>query len=119
MVDGYSSKCRPYLQQFNALCECSGVEAGPAARSIDVALDSVMRLAAGFVEGAQVHPGGGVAVVQLHGTDVGLQSVHGLVLLLVQHPEDEGGEGWDMKREEGDREGEKGRSTERGDDEEG
>lgn len=49
-----------------------------------------MRLVAGLVQRAQVHPGSGVAVVQLHGADVRLQSVHGLVLLLVQHPEDRG-----------------------------
>lgn len=76
----------PYLQQFDALCECSSVEASLAARSIDVAFDSVVRLAAGFVEGAQVHPGSGVVVVQLNSTDVSLQRVHRLVLLLVEHP---------------------------------
>lgn len=81
-----SSKCWPYLQQFDALRECSSVEAGLAARSIDVAFDSVVRLAAGLVEGAQVHPGGGVVVVQLNSTNVSLQCVHRLVLLLVEHP---------------------------------
>lgn len=87
------SKCQPYLQQFDALCECSSVKAGLAACSIDVALDSVMRLAARFVEGAQIHPGSCVAVVQLNSTDVGLQCIHRLVLLLVEHPEDRGKEG--------------------------
>ena len=77
---------RAYLQQLDALCERGGVKAGPAARGVDVALDGVVRLAAGLVEGAQVHPGGGVAVVQLNGADVGLQRVHRLVLLLVEHP---------------------------------
>ena len=76
----------PYLQQLNALCERGGVEAGLAARGVDVALDGVVRLATGLVQRAQVHPGGGVAVVQLHSTDVGLQRIHGLVLLLVEHP---------------------------------
>lgn len=57
-----------------------------------------MRLVAGLVERAQIHPGGGVAVIQLHGTDVGLQSVHGLVLLLVQHPVEGGGQGWDERK---------------------
>lgn len=41
-----------------------------------------------------------MAVVQLHGADVGLQSVHGLVLLLVQHPEEErDGEGRGRREE--------------------
>ena len=71
--------------------ERGGVGAALAACGVDVALDGVVRLVAGLVERAQVHPGGGVAVVQLHGADVRLQSVHGLVLLLVQHPEGEGG----------------------------
>lgn len=75
-----------YLQQLDTLCECSSVEAGLAASSVDVALDSVVRLAAGFVESAQIHPGGGVAVVQLNSTDVSLQCIHRLVLLLVKHP---------------------------------
>lgn len=66
--------------------QCSGVGATLAARGVDVALDGVVRLVAGLVQRAQVHPGGGVAVVQLHGADVGLQGIHGLVLLLVQHP---------------------------------
>ncbi len=48
-----------------------------AARGVDVALDGVLRLVAGLVERAQVHPGRGVTVIQLHGTDVGLQRVHG------------------------------------------
>lgn len=52
-----------YLQQLDALCERGGVEAGLAARGVDVTLDGVVRLAAGFVEGAEVHPGGRVAVV--------------------------------------------------------
>lgn len=52
-----------YLQQLDALCERSGVEAGLAARGVDVTLDGVVRLATGFVEGAEVHPGGRVAVV--------------------------------------------------------
>lgn len=82
-----------YLQQFDALCEHGSVEAGLAARSIDVALDSIVRLPAGFIEGAEVHPGGCVAVVQLNGTDVGLQCIHRLVLLLVEHPEGRGNEG--------------------------
>lgn len=75
------------------MSECSSVEAGLAACSIDVAFNSVMRLAAGFVEGAQVHPGGRVVVVQLNSTDVGLQCVHRLVLLLVEHPAGKGKEG--------------------------
>lgn len=66
------------------------VGAAFAACGVDVALDGVLRLVARLVQRAQIHPGGGVAVVQLHGADVGLQSVHGLVLLLVQHPEEEG-----------------------------
>lgn len=94
LVEGCKqSKCQPYLQQFDTLCKCSSVKAGLAACSIDVALDSVMRLAAGFIEGAQVHPGSCVAVVQLNSTDVGLQCVHRLVLLLVEHSEDRGKEG--------------------------
>lgn len=84
------STCQPYLQQFDALCECNSVKAGLAACSIYVTLDSVMRLATGFVEGAEIHPGGRVAVVQLNSTDVGLQCVHRLVLLLVEHPEGRG-----------------------------
>lgn len=65
-----------------------GVGAALAACGVDVALDGVVRLVARLVKRAQVHPGGGVAVVQLHGADVGLQSIHGLVLLLVQYPEE-------------------------------
>ncbi len=65
-----------------------------------------------------------MAVVQLHGADVGLQSVHGLVLLLVQHPEEGGDEGWEARREEGAHGRQTGkeakvRGTERGSDEEG
>lgn len=70
--------------------QCGGVGAALAACGVDVALDGVVRLVARLVKRAQVHPGGGVAVVQLHGADVGLQSVHGLVLLLVQYPEEGG-----------------------------
>lgn len=76
----------PYLQQFNALRECRSVKAGFAACGIYVALDGVVVLATRLVESAEVHPGGRVAVVQLNGADVGLQRVHGLVLLLIQHP---------------------------------
>lgn len=79
--------------------ERRGVGAALAARGVDVALDGVVRLVAGLVQRAQVHPGGGVAVVQLHGADVGLQSVHGLVLLLVQHPGGGKGGGGKGKRE--------------------
>lgn len=68
------------------MCERSSVKAGFAACGIDVALDGVVVLATRLVEGAEVHPGGRVAVVQLNGADVGLQRVHGLVLLLVEHP---------------------------------
>lgn len=68
--------------------ERRGVGAAFAACGVDVALDGVVRLVAGLVQRAQVHPGSGVAVVQLHGADVRLQCVHGLVLLLVQHPEE-------------------------------
>lgn len=68
------------------MCERGRVKAGFAARGVDVALDGVVVLAARLVQSAQVHPGGRVAVVQLNGTDVGLQRVHGLVLLLVEHP---------------------------------
>lgn len=42
-----------------------------------------------------------MAVVQLHGADVGLQSVHGLVLLLVQHPEEGGGDDLRGERKKG------------------
>lgn len=80
----------PYLQEFDALCERRCVETGFAACSVDVALDSVVRLPTGFIEGAQVHPGSGVVVVQLNSTDVGLQRIHRLVLLLVEHPEGKG-----------------------------
>lgn len=76
-----------HLQTFDAVGQSSGVGAALAAGGVDVALDGVVGLVAGFVERAQIHPGGGVAVVQLHSADVGLQSVHGLVLLLVQHPD--------------------------------
>lgn len=41
----YRSISMPYLQQFNALCECSSVKAGFTACSIYVALDSIMMLA--------------------------------------------------------------------------
>lgn len=75
----------PHLQAFDALCERGGVGAGLAAHGVDVALDGIMRLAAGLVERAQVHPGSRMTVVQLHCTDVRLQSIHGLVLLLVQN----------------------------------
>lgn len=82
-----------HLQAFDAVGQRGGVCAALAACGVDVALDGVVRLVAGLVQRAQVHPGGGVAVVQLHGANVGLQCVHGLVLLLVQHPEGAGGEG--------------------------
>lgn len=68
----------------------SGVGAALAACGVDVTLDGVVRLVAGLVQRAQVHPGGGMAVVQLYGADVCLQSIHGLVLLLVQNPEEVG-----------------------------
>lgn len=80
----------PYLQQFNALCECSSVKAGFTACSIYVALDSIMMLATWLVESSKIHPGGRVAVVQLNSTDVGLQGVHGLVLLLIENPDSKG-----------------------------
>lgn len=76
-----------HLQTLDAVRQSGGVGAALAARGVDVALDGVVWLVAGLVERAQVHPGRRVAVVQLHGADVGLQSVHGLVLLLVQHPD--------------------------------
>lgn len=87
-----------YLQQLNAVCEGGDVSAGLAAGGVDVTLDGVVRLPAGFIESAQVHPGGCVAVVQLHCTNVGLQCIHRLVLLLVQHTRGE---------REGERESEK------------
>lgn len=76
-----------YLQQFNALRECDCVEAAPAVRGIDVALNGIVGLTAGLVQSAQVHPGSSVTVVQLNGTDIGLQCIHRLVLLLVENPE--------------------------------
>lgn len=45
-----------------------------------------MQLTARLIQSTQVHPGGGVAMVQLNGTYIGLQSIHRLVLLLVKHP---------------------------------
>ena len=77
-----------HLEAFDAMGQCSGVGAALAACGVDVTLDGVVRLVAGLVQRAQVHPGGGMAVVQLYGADVGLQSIHGLVLLLVQNPEE-------------------------------
>lgn len=74
-----------YLQVLDAGRQRSGVGAGFAARGVDVALDGVLRLVAGLVERAQIHPGRGVTVIQLHGADVRLQRVHGLILLLIQH----------------------------------
>lgn len=62
--------CKQYLQQFYALCKCSSVNAGLAACSIYVALDSIMWLSARFIEGAQIHPGSCVAMVQLNSTYV-------------------------------------------------
>lgn len=104
--------CIPaYLQQLNAVCEDSGVGAGLAARGVDVTLDGVVRLPAGFIERAQVHPGGCVTVVQLHCTNVGLQCIHRLVLLLVQHTRGER-EGKREVEREGKREGEKVRKNE-------
>ncbi len=77
--------CGSHLQVFDAGRQRRRVAAVFAARGVDVALDGVLRLVAGLVERAQVHPGRGVTVIQLHGTDVGLQRVHGLILLLIQH----------------------------------
>lgn len=76
---------QPHLQEFDALSQCSGVQTGPAACGIDVTLHGVVQLATGLVKGAQVHPGGGVVMIKLNGADVGLKSVHRLVLLLVEH----------------------------------
>lgn len=83
--------------------QSGGVGAALAAGGVDVALDGVVGLVAGLVQRAQVHPGSSVAVVQLHSADVGLQSVHGLVLLLVQHPDGIGtvpgiGKRWKTRR---------------------
>lgn len=54
-------------------------------RGIHVARKGVPGLTAALVQDAQVRPGGLVCLVQLYGADVGLQRVHRLVLLLVQH----------------------------------
>lgn len=78
--------CPSYLQIFDAGSDRCVVAAAFAACGIDVALDGILRLTAGLVEGAKVHPGCSMTMVQLHSTDVCLKSIHGLILLLIQHP---------------------------------
>lgn len=55
--------------------------------------ERVARLIARLVQNAQIRPGGPVGFVQLHGTDVRLQCVHRLVLLLVENSAGNGGDG--------------------------
>lgn len=86
--DNFMRKHCFYLEAFNASSQSWDVTAGLAARGIDVALDGILRLVAGLVECAQVHPGSRMAVVQLHCTNICLQCIHRLVLLLIQHTGD-------------------------------
>jgi len=64
----------PVWHTFSSLC------------GVDVACEGVLGLTARLVQQAEVGPGGRVGLVQLDGTDVRLQRVKRLVLLLVQHP---------------------------------
>ena len=56
-----------------------------AARGVEVAGQGVGGLVHRLVEDTKVGPGRAVELVQLHCADVGLQSIHRLVLLLVKH----------------------------------
>ena len=53
---------------------------------VEVTGQGVAGLVTGLVQDGQICPGGGVGFVQLYGTDICLQSIHRLVLLLIQHP---------------------------------
>lgn len=53
--------------------------------SMEVAGQGITGLVTGLVQDSQVSPCGCVALVQLHSADVGLQRIHRLILLLIQH----------------------------------
>ena len=57
----------------------------PVPSGISVAGQGILRLGLGLVEDAKVGPGRPVLLVELDCADVGLQGVHGLVLLLVKN----------------------------------
>ena len=57
----------------------------PVPGGVGVAGQGVLMLRLGLVEDAQVGPGSSVFLVQQDSTDVGLESIHGLVLLLIQN----------------------------------
>ena len=52
---------------------------------VEIARERVFGLVDGLVEDGEVGPRCGVGLVELYGTDVCLQCVHRLVLLLVQN----------------------------------
>jgi hypothetical protein len=52
---------------------------------IDITGQGVLGLVAVLVQNPQVCPGGSVCLIQLYGTDVGLERIHRLVLLLVKY----------------------------------
>lgn len=53
---------------------------------VRVARERVARHLAALVQAAEVRPRRRVALVQLDGTDVRLQRVHRLILLLIEYP---------------------------------
>jgi len=54
--------------------------------SISVTDEGIFRLSTGLIKYAKISPRGTVRPIQLHGTDVSLQGIHVLVLLLIQYP---------------------------------
>jgi len=55
--------------------------------SISVTDESIFWLSARLVKYAEISPCGTVGPIQLHGTDVCLQCIHVLILLLIQDPD--------------------------------
>ena len=72
--------------QQGIACAPQGMLTFAVLRGVHVAGERVLQLVTRLVEDAEVVPGGEVVLLQLHGTDVRLQCVHRLTLLLVEHP---------------------------------
>lgn len=53
--------------------------------AVAIARESIARHLATFVQAAKIRPRSGVPLVQLHRANVRLESIHRLILLLIQH----------------------------------